>query len=169
MNKARLDIRIPKDVKDRLEAIKKSRGIGYTNFIVLALREKFDRLDNPDNYLNPNSPKLNGIREEISELKEMIKKERIEFYRITELLKRKDFKGTFSTGIEEVVIAQLESPIYNGIPKTIKSIFDRLIKDGHNFTTEEVVKVLNNSERISLIKNGNIQGYLLREEATKNE
>jgi len=163
MVKERIDLRVPKDIKDRLINLKKSKGISHTDFIVLALREKFDRLDNPDKYLNQNSPKLNGIKQDILNIGELIKKERIELYRIIEL-RQKTFEGKYSVGIEKAIITQLDSPLYNGIPKTIKSIIDRLAKDGYIFSSEEVLKVLQNSERISLIKNGNIQGYILRED-----
>ena len=171
MVKERIDLRVPKDIKDRLINLKKSKGINHTDFIVLALREKFDRIDNPDKYLNQNSPKLNGIREEIANLGEILQKERIELYRIIEL-RQKTFEGKYSVGIEKAIITQLDSPLYNGknkLPKTIKSIIDRLTKDGYTFSSEEVLRVLQNSERISLIKKGNIQGYILREEATNNE
>ena len=171
MVKERIDLRIPKDIKERLQELKDSKGINYTEFIVLALREKFDRLDNPDNYLNPNSPKLNGIRQDILNMGEMIKKEMIELYRITEL-KQKTFEGKYSVGIEKAIITQLESLLYNGmnkLPKTIKSIIDRLEKDGYNFSEEEIIKVLRNSEKFLPMKVGNIQGYILREEATNNE
>ena len=164
MVKERIDLRVPKDIKDRLQELKDSKGIGFTEFIVLALREKFDRLDNPNNFLNPNSPKLNSLKQEIVSMKESLQKEMVKLYRITEL-KQKDFEGKYSIGIEKAIINQLDSPLYNSknkLPKTIKSIIDRLEKDGFTFPQEEILRVLRTSEKISLIKNGNIQGYILR-------
>lgn len=165
MVKERIDLRVPKDIKDRLQELKDSKGIQFTEFIVLALREKFDRLDNPDNYLNPNSPKLNGLKQEISDMKETLQKEMIKLYRIAEL-RQKDYEGKYSVGIEKAIINQLDSPLYNGknkLPKSIKAIIDRLEKDGFNFPREEILKVLRTSEKINLIKSGNIQGYVLNE------
>lgn len=165
MTTERLDLRIPKDLKERLEQLRESRGIKYTEFVVLALREKFDRMDHPDSYLNQNSPKLNGIKQEILDMKESLQKEMINLYRLTEL-KQKSFEGKYSVGVEKAIITQLDSPLYNGknkLPKTIKSIMDRLEKDGFNFPQEEILRVLGTSEKISLKKVGNTQGYVLKE------
>lgn len=165
MVKERIDLRVPKDIKERLELLKASKGINYTEFIVLALREKFDRIDNPDNYLNPNSPQLNGLKQEISDMKESLQREMVKLYRITEL-KQKNLEGKYSIGIEKAIIKQLDSPLYNGknkLPKTIKRIMDRLEKDGFNFPQEEILRVLRTSEKINLIKRGNIQGYILND------
>jgi len=165
VNKERIDLRIPKDVKERLEQLKASRGIKYTEFILLALREKFDRMDHPDNYLSPNSPKINGLKQEISDMKESLQKEMINLYRLTEL-KQKSFDGKYSIGVEKAIINQLESPLYNGknkLPKTIKSIMDRLTKDGFTFSQDDIIRVLRTSEKISLKRVGNTQGYVLKE------
>ena len=170
MVKERIDLRIPKEVKDRLQELKDSKGIKYTEFIVLALREKFDRMDHPDKYLDQNSPKLNGLKQEISDMRESLQKEMINLYRLTEL-KQKSFEGKYSVGIEKAIISQLESPLYNGknkLPKTIKSIMDRLEKDGFNFPDEEILKVLRTSKKITPIKVGSTQGYVLNE-GDKNE
>lgn len=162
----RLDIRIPKELKDKLIDLKQSKGINYSSFIVNAITEKFERLNNPNIIIKENSDNTE-ILNELRELKKSMALQMTKLYRISEAKVSVD-TNIYRKSIESIVVKQLESKLYNGkgkniIPKSTKSIFDRLEKDGHNFLLEEVKKVLMNSELLKYVKNGKIEGWILRE------
>jgi len=162
----RLDIRVSKEIKDKLMELKKTQGINYSNFITNAIKEKFTRLNNPNSFIKET---LNNseVLTELRDLKKSIDLQMTKLYRIQEAKNSQDTLGYRKT-IENLVVKQLESKLYNGkgkniIPKSTKSIFERLEKDGNNFTLTEVKKVLMNSELITYLKNGKLEGWILRE------
>ena len=162
----RLDIKIPKELKDKLIALKTDKGINFSSFIENAIIEKFERLNNPNKAFKESSDNTE-IMNELRELKEAMNLQMTKLYRIQEAKLSLDTTGYRKT-IESIVVKQLDSKLYNGtgkniIPKSTKSIFERLGKDGHDFTLEEVKKVLINSELLTYVKNGKLEGWILRE------
>jgi len=161
-----LDIKISKELKDKLIALKNEKGINYSVFTSNAITEKFERLNNPNKTFRETLDNTE-ILTELRELKKSIDLQMTKLYRVQEAKLSQDTNGYRKT-IENIIIKQLESKLYNGkgkniIPKSTKSIFERLEKDGHNFLLEEVKKVLMNSELLKYIKNGKLEGWILRE------
>lgn len=162
----RLDIKISKELKDKLIALKKNKGINYSTFVINAVIEKFERLDNPNKTFKETSDNTE-ILNELKELKKSMDLQMTKLYRVQEAKLSQDTKGYRKT-IENKIIKQLESKLYNGtgkniIPKSTKSIFERLEKDGNNFLLVEVKKVLMNSELLKYVKNGKLEGWILRD------
>lgn len=162
----RMDIRIPKQLKDKLIALKQDKGINFSTFIENAITEKFERLNDPNKKFTDNSDNTE-ILNELRELKKSMDLQMSKLYRVQEVKLSSDTK-VYRKSIEKLVVKQLASKLYNGngkniIPKSTKSIFERLEKEGNDFTLIEVKKVLMNSELLKFVKNGKIEGWILRE------
>ena len=158
----RLDIKIPKELKDKLIALKTNKGINYSAFIENAIIEKFERLNNPEKFIKENSDKTQIINElrELKRSHDLLKIDLMAIKNVKETFE----KGETSKDLEILIEKQLNSKLYNGnniIPKSTKAIFERLEKDGYKFPLEVVSSTLFNS--FKYVKKGKLEGWILRE------
>lgn len=173
--KTRIGFRISEEFKKEIEKFANKESVTLTNFVISAIQDKIRSIKHPELFNRPLGQN-EKIREEIQDLKNLIKTQNLELLKLQEEERKytkKIPKERYNSLVEKAVLDQFNSVLYqNGdFPKTVKHIHERALKNGYNLEFDDIYNYVIHSEKLKRVRlvGRNIDGFILRKEEDPNE